>query len=62
MGPTRLLPLPVGGGAATEPPQTLLADHSDPCYFPQAVHENEEVVPVNAVSTWVLSSRVTVGR
>nr|BFD83597.1 hypothetical protein StreXyl84_29980 [Streptomyces sp. Xyl84] len=30
--------------------------------FPEAVRENEEVVPVNAVSTWVLSSGVTVGR
>jgi len=29
--------------------------------FPEAVRENEEVVPVN-VSTWVLSSGVTVGR
>ncbi|PQP20846.1 hypothetical protein C5613_27115 [Rhodococcus opacus] len=30
--------------------------------FPEAVQENEEVVPVNAVSTWVLPSRVTAGR
>ncbi|QIP68582.1 hypothetical protein EZV63_00830 [Streptomyces sp. VN1] len=30
--------------------------------FPEAVRENEEVVPVNAVSTWVLSAGVTVGR
>lgn len=30
--------------------------------FPEAVRENEEVVPVNAVSTWVLPSGVTVGR
>jgi hypothetical protein len=30
--------------------------------FPEAVRENEEVVPVNTVSTWVLSSGVTVGR
>ena len=29
--------------------------------FPEAVRENEEVVPVN-VSTWVLPSGVTVGR
>ncbi len=28
----------------------------------EAVRENEEVVPVNAVSTWVLPSGVTVGR
>ncbi|MFE6922023.1 hypothetical protein ACFVAV_13315 [Nocardia sp. NPDC057663] len=31
--------------------------------FPEAVQETEEVVPVNAVSTWVLpSDGVTVGR
>ncbi len=30
--------------------------------LPDAVRENEEVVPVNAVSTWVLPSGVTVGR
>lgn len=30
--------------------------------FSEAVLENEEVVPVNAVSTWVLLSGVTVGR
>ncbi|MYZ39039.1 hypothetical protein GT002_29030 [Streptomyces sp. SID4917] len=30
--------------------------------FPEAVREIEEVVPVNAVSTWVLPSGVTVGR
>ncbi|KAB1162302.1 hypothetical protein F6X68_00120 [Micromonospora sp. AMSO12t] len=30
--------------------------------LPTAVRENEEVVPVNAVSTWVLPSGVTVGR
>jgi hypothetical protein len=29
--------------------------------FPEAVRENEEVVPVN-MPTWVLSSGVTVGR
>ena len=33
-----------------------------PATFPEAVRENEEVVPVNAVSTWVLPSGVTVGR
>ncbi|MEU7471799.1 hypothetical protein AB0A94_25310 [Streptomyces sp. NPDC044984] len=30
--------------------------------FPEAVRENEEVVPVNAVSAWVLLSEVTAGR
>jgi hypothetical protein len=30
--------------------------------FPMAVRVIEEVVPVNAVSTWVLPSGVTVGR
>lgn len=33
-----------------------------PASFPEAVRENEEVVPVNTVSTWVLPSGVTVGR
>lgn len=28
----------------------------------EAVRENEEVVPVNTSTTWVLSSGVTVGR
>jgi hypothetical protein len=40
----------------------MVADHGDHCYFLEAVRENEEVVPVNAVSTWVLPSGVTVGR
>ncbi|GAA0700581.1 hypothetical protein GCM10009548_86890 [Streptomyces malaysiensis subsp. malaysiensis] len=30
--------------------------------FLEAVRENEEVVPVDTVSTWVLPSGVTVGR
>lgn len=42
--------------------KNLLADHDDHWYLPEAVQENEEVVPVNAVSTWVLPSGVTVGR
>jgi hypothetical protein len=29
---------------------------------PEAVQESEEVIPVNATSTWVLLSEVTVGR
>ena len=33
-----------------------------PLELEEAGRENEEVVPVNAVSTWVLPSRVTVGR
>lgn len=41
---------PTGGATATT------------ANFPEAVRENEEVVPVNAVSTWVLPSGVTVGR
>lgn len=32
------------------------------CYISGAVPVNEEVVSVNAVSTWVLPSGVTVGR
>jgi hypothetical protein len=43
------------------PSQNVLAEHGDRCYFPDAVRETEEVVPVN-VSTWVLPSWVTVGR
>ncbi|AEW98210.1 hypothetical protein SCATT_p00170 (plasmid) [Streptantibioticus cattleyicolor NRRL 8057 = DSM 46488] len=40
-----------------------MADEDGHCYvFPEAVREIEEVVPVNAVSTWVLPSGVTVGR
>ncbi|MBP5941960.1 hypothetical protein F3K43_43265 [Streptomyces sp. LBUM 1476] len=39
-----------------------MADRAAPVRFPVAVRENEEVVPVNAVSTWVLLSGVTVGR
>lgn len=42
-------------------PQNRWRTHGDHCYFPEAVRENEEVVPVN-VSTWVLPSGVTVGR
>ena len=34
------------------PPRTPMADHDDHCWFPVAVRENEEVVPVN-VSTGV---------
>ncbi|RZD80855.1 hypothetical protein C0Q60_14420 [Streptomyces albidoflavus] len=30
--------------------------------FPEAVREKKEVVPVNAVTPWVLSSGATVGR
>ncbi len=43
-------------------PVPALEDRPDrSASLPQAVPENEEVVPVN-VSTWVLSSRATVGR
>ncbi|GAO10324.1 hypothetical protein TPA0598_07_00480 [Streptomyces lydicamycinicus] len=47
---TEPLQKPVGGPTATT------------ATFRKAVRENEEVVPVNAVSTWVLPSGVTVGR
>ncbi len=33
-----------------------------PATLPETVHENKEVVPVNAVTTWVLLSLITVGR
>ncbi|MDV7353434.1 hypothetical protein R4282_10495 [Rhodococcus oxybenzonivorans] len=42
--------------------KNLLADHGGHCYLSETVLENEEVVPVNAVSTWLLPSGVTVGR
>jgi len=45
-----------------EPPQILWRTTATTASLPEAVRENEEVVPVNAVSTWVLSSGVTVGR
>jgi hypothetical protein len=50
-----------GAGGRPEPLQNPLADHCDAATLPEAVPENEEVVPVN-VSTWVLPSGVTVGR
>lgn len=47
---------------ATEPAQeTVWRTTATPATFAEAVRENEEVVPVN-ISTWVLSSGVTVGR
>ncbi len=48
---------------ATEPLQkTRWRTTATTATFRKAVRENEEVVPVNAVSTWVLPSGVTVGR
>lgn len=47
---------------ATGPLKTRWAGLAATANLPEAVRENEEVVPVNAVSTWVLSSGVTVGR
>jgi len=49
-------------GAATDPPQTRWRTTATTATLPEAVPENEEVVPVNAVSTWVLPSGVTAGR
>ena len=40
-------PSPHGLGLEA-PARNPLADHGDHCYFPEAVRENEEVVPVNA--------------
>ena len=48
-------------GASTARPGNPLATTATAASFPEAVRENEEVVPVN-VSTWVLPSGVTVGR
>ncbi|MYQ54802.1 hypothetical protein GTW41_27125 [Streptomyces sp. SID4941] len=44
------------------PPETVCGTQAAVATFPVAVRETEEVVPVNAVSTWVLPSGVTVGR
>ncbi|AWL41545.1 hypothetical protein B9S64_28245 [Streptomyces sp. SM18] len=44
------------------PPETVCRTRPAAATFPVAVRETEEVVPVNAVSTWVLPSGVTVGR
>ena len=49
-------------GSRTTPARKPVADHGDALLLSEAVRENEEVVPVNAVSTWVLPSGVTVGR
>lgn len=43
-------------------PKTRRRATATPANLPEAVRENEEVVPVNAVSTWVLPSGVTAGR
>jgi hypothetical protein len=43
-------------------PRNPVAAHDAHRYRSEAVPEIEEVVPVNAVSTWVLPSGVTVGR
>ncbi|NMN93801.1 hypothetical protein FGL95_01945 [Nocardiaceae bacterium YC2-7] len=42
--------------------ENLLATTVAAASLPESVREIEEVVPVNAVTTWVLPSRVTVGR
>ncbi len=39
-----------------------MANERGHCYLSRAVPETEEVVSVNAVSTWVLRFGVTVGR
>ncbi|ARF53023.1 hypothetical protein B1H19_01425 [Streptomyces gilvosporeus] len=43
-------------------PKTRWRTTATTATFPEAVRETEEVVPVNAVSTWVLPSGATVGR
>jgi hypothetical protein len=47
---------------AAEHARKPLAGWATAATFPAAVRGIEEVVPVNAVSTWVLPSGVTVGR
>ena len=46
---------------ATEPPQNRWRTTTTTATLPEAVRENEEVVPVN-ISRWVLPSGATVGR
>ncbi|GJF31555.1 hypothetical protein KNE206_42550 [Kitasatospora sp. NE20-6] len=54
---------PTATGPAQEPVQEpAWRTTAATATFPEAVRENEEVVPVNAVSTWVLPSGATVGR
>jgi hypothetical protein len=49
------------GGIRTSP-QTCWRTTATTASSSEAVRENEEVVPVSAVSTWVLPSGVMVGR
>ncbi|KAA0929851.1 hypothetical protein FGF04_30210 [Streptomyces apricus] len=51
-----------GGRAKWARAKTRWRTATAPVTFPEAVREDEEVVPVDAVSTWVLPSGVTVGR
>lgn len=61
LGAVRCVPTP--WSPAAEPAQeTVWRTTATTATFREAVLENEEVVPVNAVSTWVLPSGVTVGR
>lgn len=53
---------PIEAGASSVVAKTCWRTAAAAASFPEAVRENEEVVPVNAVSTWVLPSGVTVGR
>ncbi|PVD06917.1 hypothetical protein DBP21_10425 [Streptomyces sp. CS147] len=51
-----------GHRAGTLPPKPLWRPPTLPATFSRAVLKTEEVVPVNAMSTWVLPCGVTVGR
>ncbi|PWI44252.1 helix-turn-helix transcriptional regulator [Streptomyces sp. ICBB 8177] len=53
---------PFASTATRGPAENPLAERRAAATLPEAVRKNEEVVPVNAVSTWVLPSGATVGR
>ncbi|MFJ9348656.1 hypothetical protein [Streptomyces sp. NPDC101237] len=48
--------------APGRPEKTRWRGTAAPARFLTAVRENQEVVPVNTLTTWVLPSGVTVGR
>ncbi|QEV55167.1 hypothetical protein CP981_29130 [Streptomyces platensis] len=60
--PARLRHPPAPAGRSAASAETRWQAAATTANFPKAVRENEEVLPVNAVSTWVLPSGVTVGR
>ncbi|TQF06058.1 hypothetical protein E6W39_32380 [Kitasatospora acidiphila] len=55
-------PFAADAGTLQTPRKPVGEPRRPPATFLEAVQETEEVVPVNAVSTWVLPSGATVGR